>query len=101
MVPTICNAALLVLWLFSAFGGWGATAFCGDLAGADCLAGFDATVAISVPIATLAAVIAVAAWLVPWTRRSPDRLGAALVVAAFGWVVAEALLFGGGWLAQH
>jgi hypothetical protein len=100
-VPTIGNAALLVLWVFSAFGGWGATAFCGELAGADCRAGFEATVALSVPIAALSAAIAVAAWAVPWIRRNPARLGGALVVAALGWVIAEGLLFGGGWMAQH
>jgi hypothetical protein len=126
-IPTIGNLALSLLWAFSAFGGWGITAFCrptrgpaigragraeqvgqaGQLADAvgqaldvECQTGFRTTVAVSVPMAVLAAVIGVAAWTVPSVRRRPELMGGTLVVAALIWLIAEAVLFGGGWLVQ-
>lgn len=102
VIPTIGNVALSLLWAFSAFGGWGVAAFCESAGSVDaaCRAGFGTTVAVSVPVAVLAAALGLAAWSLPRVRRRPDRLGGALLVAASGWVVAEAVLFAGGWLVQ-
>ncbi|MFA1551900.1 hypothetical protein [Actinomadura chokoriensis] len=101
-IPTIANCALAVLWFFSALGGWGDAAFCGedDRHDPGCGAGFDDAVRLASPVAVLAAAIAVSAWAVPGVRRRPDRLDVFLTVAAFVWVFAEAVLFVGGYLAQ-
>jgi hypothetical protein len=101
VIPAIGNVALAVLWAFSAYGGWGIAAFCdGGPVAAGCRAGFGTTVLISMPAAALGAALAVAAWSVPYLRRRPKRQLAALLIAALSWVLAEAVLFGGGWLAQ-
>lgn len=101
-IPTIANCALALLWFFSAFGGWGETAFCGedDLRDPGCGAGFDAAVRLSSPAAVLAAAVAVIAWTWGGVRRRPDRLDTLLTMAAFTWVFAEAVLFVGGYLAK-
>ncbi|MFC4056607.1 hypothetical protein ACFOY4_43560 [Actinomadura syzygii] len=101
-VPTIANCALAVLWTFSALGGWGDAAFCGENEKRDagCGEGFADAVLVSAPIAALAAIVAVAAWGIPGVRRRPDRLDAVLTAAAFGWVLAEGVLFIGGYLAK-
>jgi hypothetical protein len=101
-IPTIANCALAVLWAFSALGGWGDAAFCGEGEGYDpgCGAGFDDAVRASAPVALIAAALAVTAWSMPGIRRSPYRLDVLLTVAAFTWVIAEGVLFVGGYLAQ-
>jgi hypothetical protein len=101
-IPTTANCVLAALWFFSAFGGWGETAVCGedDRRDPGCGAGFDDAVRISSPVAVLAALIAAAAWTLPAARRSPDRLDALLTVAAFVWILAEGVLFVGGYLAK-
>jgi hypothetical protein len=102
VIPTIGNVALAVLWAFSAYGGWGITAFCdgGPGSAAGCRAGFGATVAISIPVAALGAALVLAAWTIPYVRRRPRRQLLGLLIAALSWVLAEAVLFAGGWLAQ-
>ncbi|TDC74360.1 hypothetical protein [Actinomadura sp. 7K507] len=101
-IPTIANCVLGVLWVFSALGGWGDAAFCGEGEAYDpgCGAGFQDAVRLSAPVAVLAAAIAVTAWSIPRVRRRPDRLDALLTVAAFVWVFAEGVLFIGGYLAK-
>lgn len=101
-IPTIANCVLAVLWAFSALGGWGDAAFCGEGAKRDpgCGAGFDDAVRVSAPAAVIAAIVAVTAWSVPGVRRRPDRLDALLTGAAFVWVLAEGILFIGGYLAK-
>ncbi|NDU76836.1 hypothetical protein GWI34_30050 [Actinomadura sp. DSM 109109] len=101
-VPTIANCALAVLWGFSALGGWGDAAFCGEDEAHDpgCGAAFDDTVRLSAPVAAIAAAVAVTAWAVPAARRRPDRLDVALTIAAFVWIAAEGVLFVGGYLAK-
>ncbi|MFI6514643.1 hypothetical protein ACIBF1_03685 [Spirillospora sp. NPDC050679] len=101
-IPTIANAVLALLWAFSAPGGWGTAAFCGDPGqrDLDCADRYDLAVLVSVPPAAAAAALAVAAWAIPAVRRSPDRLDALLTAAALLWVAAEAVLFVGGYLAQ-
>ena len=100
-IPTIANIALAVLWAFSAFGGWGRTAFCGDEAAArDCTDGVGLAEAVSAVPAAIAAALALGSWLAPAVRRDPDRLDDLLLFAAVGWIVAEAILFVGGYLAQ-
>ncbi|MEV3925935.1 hypothetical protein [Actinomadura coerulea] len=101
-IPTIANCALAVLWAFSALGGWGDAAFCGEDEGRDpgCAAGFQDAVRISAPAAAIAAAVAVTAWSMPVVRRRVRRLDAALTVAAFLWVIAEGVLFIGGYLAK-
>ena len=101
-IPTIANGALAVLWFFSALGGWGDAAFCGedDRHDPGCGAGFDDAVRLSSPVALLAAAVAVTAWAAHGVRRRPGRLDALLTVAAFVWVLAEAVLFVGGYLAK-
>ncbi|MBO2454774.1 hypothetical protein J4573_47335 [Actinomadura barringtoniae] len=101
-IPTIANAVLAVLWGFSALGGWGDAAFCGDADQHDpgCGDDFGFTVRLSVPFAVLAAVIGVAAWALPRVRHNPARLDALLTVGAFLWVLAEGVLFIGGYIAK-
>ncbi|MCP9969985.1 hypothetical protein LUX57_36335 [Actinomadura madurae] len=101
-IPTIANCALAVLWGFSALGGWGDAAFCGEgeLRDPGCAAGFDDAVRLSAPVAVIAAAVAVTAWSMPGVRRRPDRLDLLLTAAAFIWVLAEGILFIGGYLAK-
>ncbi|SNT61614.1 hypothetical protein SAMN05443665_10651 [Actinomadura meyerae] len=101
-IPTIANCALAALWFFSALGGWGDAAFCGEDDGHDpgCGAGFTDAVRLSSPLALLATAIAITAWAARTIRRRPDRLDAFLTVAAIIWVLAEAVLFIGGYLAK-
>ncbi len=101
-IPTIANCALAALWIFSALGGWGEAAFCGEDEGHDpsCAAGFDDAVRVSAPVAVIAAALAVTAWTVPAVRRRPYRLDVLLAVAAFTWVIAEGVLFVGGYQAK-
>ncbi|MEU8347634.1 hypothetical protein AB0C74_38545 [Spirillospora sp. NPDC048832] len=101
-IPTIANCALAALWFFSALGGWGDAAFCGEDDGHDpgCGAGFTDAVRLSSPLALLATAIAITAWAARTIRRWPDRLDAFLTVAAIIWVLAEAVLFIGGYLAK-
>ncbi len=101
-VPTIANCALAALWLFSAIGGWGDAAFCGEDERHDprCGAGFEDAVRLSSPAAAIAAAVAVAAWAAHGIRRRPGLLDASLTIAAFIWVLAEAVLFIGGYLAK-
>lgn len=101
-IPTIANCALAVLWVFSALGGWGDAAFCGEGASRDpgCGDGFEDAVRLSAPVAVLAAAVAVTAWSVPGVRRRPSHLDVTLTVAAFIWVIAEGVLFIGGYLAK-
>lgn len=101
-IPTIANCVLAALWVFSAVGGWGDAAFCGEDEERDpgCGAGFQDAVRVSAPIAAVGAILAVTAWSVPRLRRRPDRLDALLTGAAFVWVLAEGVLFIGGYLAK-
>jgi hypothetical protein len=50
--------------------------------------------------AAVAAALALGSWLLPVVRRDPDRLDGLLSLAAAGWVLAEAILFVGGYLAK-
>src|ERR671915_2292631 len=62
-IPTIANIALAVLWAFSAFGGWGRTAFCGDEAAArDCTDGVGLAEAVSAVPAAIEAALALGSW---------------------------------------
>jgi hypothetical protein len=101
-VPTIANCVLAALWGFSAIGGWGTDAFCGEADQRDvtCVGDFDLAVWLSLPPAALATLVAVTAWALPGVRRRPNRLDAYLTLAALIWVVAEAILFIGGYLAK-
>ena len=100
-IPTIANVALAVLWAFSAFGGWGAAAFCGDdTATGKCADGVNVAAGVSAVPAALAAALALGSWMSAGVRRDPDRLDSLLSLAAIGWVVAEAILFVGGYLAK-
>lgn len=101
-IPTIANLALGLLWFFSALGGWGDAAFCGtgDAHDATCAADFELAVLLSAPVAIAAVVTVLTAWALPAVRNRPQRLDALLVAAAFAWVVAEGILFIGGYLVQ-
>ncbi|GAA2455058.1 hypothetical protein GCM10010191_87620 [Actinomadura vinacea] len=101
-LPTIANCLLAVLWGFSTAGGWGEAAFCGEDDHLDtvCAADFEPAVALSTPPALLAAAMVVISWALPGVRRKPQRLDALLTVAAAVWVVAEGILFVGGYLAK-
>ena len=101
-IPTIANVALAAFWGFSTLGDWGYTAFCGASGArdAECAAGFDQVVAVSLVPAALAVVIALGAWLLPRIRRDAERLDGLLATSAFVWVAAEAVLFVGGYLAK-
>lgn len=99
-IPTIANVTLAVLWAFSAFGGWGTAAFCGDEATGDCADGVGLAAAVSAVPAAIAAALALGAWLSPAVRRDRDRLDGLLSLAAAGWLLAEAIAFVGGYLAK-
>jgi hypothetical protein len=100
-IPTIANAALAALWGFSAFGGWSTSAFCGDEARQqDCVDRIDLMATVSGVPAAVAAAMALGAWGLPSIRRDAGRLDSLLSLAAIIWVVAEAILFVGGYLAQ-
>lgn len=102
MIPTVANCALILLWVFSGFGGWGEAAFCADGETRDlrCAGRFDDAIAVSLVPAVVAAVIAVAAWVLPRIRRDDARLDRTLTISALVWVAAEAVLFVGGMLAK-
>lgn len=101
-IPTIANCLLAALWGFSALGGWGDAAFCGEAEEHDlnCSAAFDDAVLVSAIPGLSAVVMAVGAWVLPRVRRDADRLDGMLTAAAVVWIVAEAVLFVGGYLAQ-
>ncbi|TDD73820.1 hypothetical protein [Actinomadura rubrisoli] len=101
-IPTIANGVLALLWAFSALGGWGDAAFCGDDDAHDpgCAADFENAVLLSIPVAFIAATLAITAWAMPGFRHNAGRLDALLTVAAIVWVLAEGVLFVGGYLAQ-
>ncbi|MFI0355979.1 hypothetical protein [Actinomadura sp. 9N407] len=100
-LPTIANLLLAALWGFSTAGGWGEAAFCADagVSGDDCAADFQLAVLFSLPPAVLATVIVLISWGLPRVRRRPGRLDALLTVAAALWVLAEGILFLGGYFA--
>jgi hypothetical protein len=102
VLPTIANCLLAVLWAFSSAGGWGEAAFCGEDAQRDpvCASDFEFAVTLSLPAAALAAAVVFVSWTLPGLRRRPQRLDALLTVAAAIWVVAEGILFVGGYLAK-
>ena len=101
-IPAIANLALALLWGFSALGGWGDAAFCGEAENHDpvCGTGFGHAVGVSAVPAMLAVLVALTAWATPAVRRSPDRFNGLLAAAAGLWVLAEGILFVGGFLAQ-
>jgi hypothetical protein len=101
-IPTIADCALAALWAFSALGGWGEKAFCGESGPRDpsCVDGIATAVLASLVLAAPAALVVVTAWTLPAVRRDPDRLKAALTGAALLWAGAEGILFVGGSLAQ-
>ncbi|MFF5265521.1 hypothetical protein ACFY4C_42165 [Actinomadura viridis] len=101
-IPTIANCLLALLWGFSAAGGWAETAFCGEGESRDdaCAAEFGPAVTVSVPPAVLAAVMVLFSWGLPGVRRRPERQGVLLTLAAVIWVLAEGILFAGGYLAK-
>lgn len=101
-LPAAANAVLVLLWLLSAYGGWGQSAFCtGDGAPADpaCLAGFRAAVEYSLIIAVPALVLALAGGLL--LHDDPDALDVLLTATAGLWILAGAVVFIGGYLVQH
>jgi hypothetical protein len=99
-IPTIANVALAVLWVFSAYGGWGAAAFCGDTLRGSCADGVGLAAGVSVVPAAVAAALALGSWLSSAIRRDLDRLDGLLSLAAAGWLIAEAILVVGGYLAK-
>ena len=100
-IPTIANAALAALWGFSALGGWGTSAFCGDEAQQQtCIDRLDVVIGISGGPAAVAAALAIGSWALPQVRRDADRLDSLLSLAAILWLVAEAIVFIGGYLAK-
>jgi len=97
-IPTIANVLLGVLWGFSAFGGWGRTAFCQH--DPTCSDDFNSAIAVSVVPAVLAALLALSSWLLPVVRRDPALLDTLLTIGALTWVVAQGVLFIGGYIVQ-
>lgn len=101
LVPGTAVVLLAVLWLFSAFDGWAADAFCSDRGlGNACRSQVTAAVRPSALVAVLAAVLAVGALLTKvifpgpqQARSSRVRLFAASVAC---WLLALAVLFAAG-----
>jgi hypothetical protein len=104
-IPTVANVVLSVLWVFTTLGGWGRTAFCGtgvndSTLDTSCSDGFDTAIAVSAVPAFLALALIAFAWTAPLVRRDPRLLDALLTIAALTWLLAEGVLFIGGWMAQ-
>jgi hypothetical protein len=101
-LPTVANCLLALLWGFSTAGGWGEAAFCGEGVGRApaCAADFELAITLSMPPALLAAAVGLVSWALPGVRRRPQRLDALLTIAAALWVVAEGVLFIGGYVAK-
>jgi hypothetical protein len=100
-IPTIANVALAALWGFSALGGWGTSAFCGDETTQQiCADRIDLVISVSGAPAAMGAALALGSWAVPRVRRDADRLDTVLSLAAILWIIAGAILFVGGYLAQ-
>ncbi|MDX6744962.1 hypothetical protein [Actinocorallia sp. A-T 12471] len=100
-LPAAANAALALLWLLSAYGGWGEAAFCssdGSLADPACLEGFHTAVSYSLVVAVPALVLAFAGALL--LNDDPDALDVLLTATAALWIIAEAVVFTGGYLSQ-
>ncbi|MCD0450213.1 hypothetical protein LO762_13570 [Actinocorallia sp. API 0066] len=101
-LPAAANAALVLLWLLSAYGGWGETAFCaiadGLPADPQCLIGFAAAVEYSLILAVPALVLGLLGGVL--LRDDPDALDILLTATAGLWILAEAVVFTGGYLAQ-
>ncbi|RFU42689.1 hypothetical protein DZF91_05275 [Actinomadura logoneensis] len=102
-VPTIATCVLAALWGFSAFGGWSDEAFCGEASAhdADCGDAVLRYVWLSVPAAFVGLGIGVMSWLLPGVRRRPGLLARNLSIAVCFWVLAETIMFVGGFLAKH
>jgi hypothetical protein len=101
-VPTVANVAIGVLWGFSAFGGWGRTAFC-EVNGsvqAGCSEDFDLVIAVSSVPAVLALALAALSWGLPGVRKDAALMDLLLSVAAMAWAFAEIILSFGGYLIQ-
>jgi hypothetical protein len=93
--------ALAALWGFSAVGGWADAAFCGDEAAHQtCVDRVDVVIGVSGVPAVAAAALALGSWAIPRVRRDADRLDTMLSLAAVLWIVAEIILFVGGYLAR-
>lgn len=86
------------LWIFAAFGGWGRQAFC--TADGSCADNVAAAVVVSLAPAALALLTALTGWAFRAVRDDPDRLDTVLSVAAVLWLLADAVVFIGGWLAR-
>lgn len=101
-IPAVANLTLAALWMFTAVGGWGEQAFCGAGATADqsCAAGVHDAVLVSLAAVIPAVGIILAAAVFYTRRREPDRLAGLLTAAAILWVLAEGIVFFGGYLAQ-
>lgn len=101
-IPTVANAVLGALWGFSTFGGWGRTAFCSNDSALNmgCSGGFNTAILVSAVPASLALALVVVSWASPAIRRDLHLLDALLSIAALTWLLAEGVVFIGGWLAQ-
>jgi hypothetical protein len=97
-IPTIANVLLGVLWGFSAFGGWGRAAFCQD--DKACADSFTTAISVSAVPAVLAVLLATGSWVFPGVRRDPALLDTLLTIAALTWIVAQGVLFIGGYIVQ-
>ncbi|MEW2359855.1 hypothetical protein [Spirillospora sp. NPDC029432] len=101
-LPTVANCLLAALWAFSTAGGWGEAAFCADAGalGGECADAVRTAILFSVPPAALAAMIVLTSWALPRVRRHPARLDALLTCAAALWILAEGIVFVGGYIAK-
>lgn len=101
-IPLVANAVLALLWSFSAFGGWGRSAFCGTGVTRDraCADEIGAAVDISLVPAGAALLIVLVALAWPTIRRDIDRLDLLLTISGFLWVLAGGIVFLFGYLAQ-
>ncbi|GII02911.1 hypothetical protein Pta02_49190 [Planobispora takensis] len=97
VIPTVANLLLGALWILSAFGGWGAKAFCADAACAERMGG---VITVSGLFAAVAACCTAAAWLPVKAHRDEGRFMLLTGAAVIAWAIAEGALFIGGMIVR-
>ncbi len=101
LIPATGVLLLAVLWLFSAFDGWAASAFCTDHGlGGGCTAEVTAAVRPSILMAVLAALLAVGAVVSRFVFTSDEQVRAARLrlwaASVACWLFALGVLFAAG-----
>ncbi|MQA98106.1 MAG: hypothetical protein GEV11_27145 [Streptosporangiales bacterium] len=100
-ILTMANVLLAVLWACSAFANWGVAAFCDPGADPTCAGRVRYFGLISVIPAAFGLVLALGSYLAPNVRRDPETRNHVLAYAAVAWIIAEAIVFLGGYASTE